>query len=175
LKKMRANVTNDDDRRRFSSLGGGNDDKGTWPNSSPAFALARQLPLLEKKRKTRANVAYDRRRMTVPSAAEGLLQVKGPCEGVKKPKNNHSSHLPHGGSGDNDDRWKEKKKVKNTMHLIARDRLPATQESLSSKAAATGGEWRREKKKKKRVDYVLTMEQKRSSGTHFPRKRPRPL
>jgi hypothetical protein len=120
---------------------------------------------LEKKRKTRANVAYNRRRMTatVPSAAEGLLQVKGPREGLKKPKNNHLSHLPHGGSGNNDDddRWKEKKKVKNNMHLIARDRLPATQESLSSKAAATGGEWRREKKKKKRVDYMLTVEQTR--------------
>jgi hypothetical protein len=57
-------------------------------------------------------------------------------------------------------------------------RLPTTQESLSSKAAATGCERRRvkkekkkKKKKKKRVDYVLTMEQQRLLGTHFPRKR----
>jgi hypothetical protein len=96
---------------------------------------------LEKKKKTRANVAYDRRRMTatVPSAAENPLQVKGPREGKKKTKNNHSFHLPHGGGGDNGDNEQKKKK------------------------------------KKKRVDFVLTMEQQRSTGTHFPRKRPHSL
>jgi hypothetical protein len=30
---------------------------------------------------------------------------------------------------------------------------------------------KKKKKKKKRVDYVLTMEQQRLLGTHFPRKR----
>jgi hypothetical protein len=36
-------------------------------------------------------------------------------------------------------------------------------------------EGQHKRKKKKRVDNVLTMEQQRSSGTHFPRERPYPL
>jgi hypothetical protein len=61
-------------------------------NSSPAFALARHPPLMEKK-KMRTNV--DRRRMTatVPTAADNFLQVKRPREGKKK--KNHSCQLPH--------------------------------------------------------------------------------
>jgi hypothetical protein len=55
-------------------------------------------------------------------------------------------------------------------------RLLTTQESLSLKAAATECEQKmKKKKKKKRVFFVLTMEQQRSSGTHFPRKRPHSL
>jgi hypothetical protein len=73
----------------------------------------------------------------------------------------HHRGTSYGSSDSGDDGgWKEKKKVKNNMHPIA------TQGSLSSKAAATAGEWRRVKKK--RVGHVLTMEQQRSSG-------PRPL
>jgi hypothetical protein len=48
-----------------------------------------------------------------------------------------------------------------------------TQESLSSGTAST--ECKKKMKKKRRVDFVLTMEQQRSSGTHFPRKRPHSL
>jgi hypothetical protein len=67
-------------------------------------------------------------------------------------------HEPHRGRSPT---TKKVKKVKKTnMHLIARDHFPA-----SSRAAATGGEWRREGKKRM---GVLAMEQKRSSG-------PRPL
>jgi hypothetical protein len=54
-------------------------------------------------------------------------------------------------------------------------RLLTTQESLSLKAAATECGREKKKKKKKKVDFVLTMEQQRSSGTHFPRKRPHSL
>jgi hypothetical protein len=80
----------------------------------------------------------------------------------------------------------EKKKNINSCHLVfppsavvttTSGRLLTTQESLSLKAAATGCEQKKKKKKKrkKRVDFVLTMEQQRSSGTHFPRKRPHSL
>jgi hypothetical protein len=90
-------------------------------------------------------------------------------EGEEESEKQHEPHRTRSPTCDIDDGngWKEKKKAKNNMHLIARDRLPVTQESLSSEAAAAGGEWGREKKKKW-VGHVLTMEQQRSSG-------PRPL
>jgi hypothetical protein len=123
-KKMRANVTNDDDRRRFPSLGGGNDDEGTcFPRVSP--------PIINSEKNGLHSGDDDS-----SSAFFYLVRVWEPRKGEKKKKKNaHFCHLPHHGDCNG-----------------TSGRLPTTQESLSSKAAATGCEQRREKKKK-RVDF----------------------
>jgi hypothetical protein len=124
-KKMRANATNDDDRRRFPSLGGGNDDEGTcFPRVSPHIINSKKNGLHSGDDDSSSAFFY-------------LVRVWGPRKGEKKmkKKDSHFCHLPHHGDCNR-----------------TSGRLPTTQESLSSKAAAMGCEQRREKKKK-RVDF----------------------
>jgi hypothetical protein len=145
-------------------------DDDPWPDAFPA--LVKQLPLVEKKKKMRANVADNGDGRWMGNFFCDVSFEEMSDDGSGGGGTYKSFHLPH-------QKWPSSEDGRvttttNRLHPSAACKVCVEMTTSFGRCICKSPKGQREgmeMMKKKRVDYVLTMEQQRT-GTHFSRKRP---